>query len=352
MQNKTNDQVYAGFFVRLAAYLVDMLIVGAALIFVRIPMLVSAISNPENLIVREFFFQYSIADIIIYLLSAVYFIWFTHIQGATIGKKLFHLKVVSIEDRKPTFFELLYRETVGRFLSGIIANFGYLMIGFKSDKRGLHDMLSDTKVVYAHTDAKTEPMSTDAYVPATYVQPEERKPSKVIHVGLKEHAAVLKKRLLKRIPAEKLQTIEIELKIVQDIQTAESYRISKREERWVIEGSDQLGLYYGIGKFLDSAEWTEDAIYPVETEEIMIPENEIRTSCVSVWNQDWYQTASLEELERFVEELLLSGYNTIACKLPNDEQGLSEEELVIRLDEKTRVIYQTAKKYGMHMVEE
>jgi hypothetical protein len=50
--------------------------------------------------------------------------------------------------------------------------------------------------------------------------------------------------------------------------------------------------------------------------------------------------------------LLLSGYNTIACKLPNDEQELSEEELVIRLDEKTRVIYQTAKKYGMHMVEE
>ena len=33
MQTKTNNQVYAGFFVRLAAYLIDWLVVGIALFY-------------------------------------------------------------------------------------------------------------------------------------------------------------------------------------------------------------------------------------------------------------------------------------------------------------------------------
>ena len=39
MQTNTKDQVYAGFFVRLTAFLVDMIIVNAALLVIRIPML-------------------------------------------------------------------------------------------------------------------------------------------------------------------------------------------------------------------------------------------------------------------------------------------------------------------------
>ena len=38
MQTNTKDQVYAGFFVRLTAFLVDMIIVNAALLVIRIPM--------------------------------------------------------------------------------------------------------------------------------------------------------------------------------------------------------------------------------------------------------------------------------------------------------------------------
>ena len=37
MQNNTENQVYAGFFVRLAAYIIDWIIVGCVLLVVKLP---------------------------------------------------------------------------------------------------------------------------------------------------------------------------------------------------------------------------------------------------------------------------------------------------------------------------
>ncbi len=150
MQTKTKDQVYAGFFVRLAAFIVDMIIVNAGLLVVRIPKWIYCIGHPDNILVRDFIFKYSVYDIMVYLITVAYFVLFTYRCGATPGKKLFQLRVVSVEERDMTWFEVLYRETIGRFLAGIIMNIGYLMVFVEKDKRGLHDILSDTCVVYYH----------------------------------------------------------------------------------------------------------------------------------------------------------------------------------------------------------
>ena len=150
MQNNTDNQVHAGFFVRLAAYLIDSLIVGVALVVVSIPFWISSWVSPDNVVVRDLIFTYSIQDIVLYILGALYFIVLTYRTGATIGKRLLHLRVVSVEDRKVTLFEVVYRETVGRFLAALIANIGYFMIAVHGEKRGLHDLLSDTAVVYCH----------------------------------------------------------------------------------------------------------------------------------------------------------------------------------------------------------
>ena len=150
MQNKTDNLVYAGFFVRLAAYLVDLLIVGVALFIVKIPIWITTIGYPDNIIVKDLIFNYSIADILYYLLKVTYFILLTYFTGSTLGKKLFHIQVVSRENRNMTFFEVTFRETVGRFLSGLIIYVGYIMAGLDNEKRGLHDILSDTNVIYYH----------------------------------------------------------------------------------------------------------------------------------------------------------------------------------------------------------
>lgn len=150
MQTNTKDQVYAGFFVRLTAFLVDMIIVNAALLVIRIPMWILSLNSPDNVLVRDFIFQYSITDIVCYLLTVLYFTLLTYYTGATLGKKLFQLRVVSTEDRKMTFFEVLYRESIGRFLSGVIMNLGYLLILAQKEHRGIHDLLADTSVIYYH----------------------------------------------------------------------------------------------------------------------------------------------------------------------------------------------------------
>ena len=158
MQNKPENRVPAGFWVRFAAYLVDSLIVGAGLLLFRIPIGISSLMSPGNLLVMDVIFQYSIADILLYLLKVSYFILLTYFTGATLGKRLFQIRVYSEEDRKLTLFEVVFRETVGRFLSALFLQVGYLMVGIQKEKRGLHDLLSDTEVLYCHyKQVKAEP---------------------------------------------------------------------------------------------------------------------------------------------------------------------------------------------------
>lgn len=150
MQDNGSNLVYAGFFVRLAAYLMDMLLVSAVLLIVRLPIWATGLFNPQNILVKDFIFKYSVADILFYVLTATYFVLLTYFTGSTLGKKLFNIKVISTEGRRFTFFEILFRETFGRFLSKIIIYIGYIMASADRQKRGLHDLLSDTCVVYCH----------------------------------------------------------------------------------------------------------------------------------------------------------------------------------------------------------
>lgn len=93
------------FFVRFAAYLADMVIVSTALFFVRLPVWVTGIINPGNFLLKDFVFEYSIADILFYVLASAYFILLTYFTGSTLGKRLFNIRVISAEERKYTFLK-------------------------------------------------------------------------------------------------------------------------------------------------------------------------------------------------------------------------------------------------------
>ncbi|AGF57878.1 RDD family protein [Clostridium saccharoperbutylacetonicum] len=146
-QNKENLQ-YAGFFVRLSAYIIDCIIVGIALLVITVPRFIISMTDPDAFLIKQFLFKFSILDIVIYLCGLAYFVLMTYYCGGTLGKKLFKLKVCKDTGEKPSLFTLIYRESIGRYLSGLILFIGYIMIGVDSKKRGLHDILSDTLVVY------------------------------------------------------------------------------------------------------------------------------------------------------------------------------------------------------------
>lgn len=140
---------YAGFWVRLAAYCIDSAIVWAGLLFVKLAMGIFSVSG-VGILEAHLLFRYSARDIILYVFEVLYFILLTYGTGTTPGKRLMNLRVVNA-DLSPglSLVDVVYRETVGRFLCGLSVGIGYIMAGVDREKRGLHDMICDTRVVYA-----------------------------------------------------------------------------------------------------------------------------------------------------------------------------------------------------------
>lgn len=138
---------YAGFLPRLVAFAIDNLLIAIVLLFVKIPLGIATLISGANMLTKPVLFEFSTLDIIFYLLGVLYFVIATYNTGTTFGKWLLKLKVVSSNNTKLSFLDLLYRETIGRYLSSIIF-IGYIIIPFDSEKRGLHDHLCDTRVIY------------------------------------------------------------------------------------------------------------------------------------------------------------------------------------------------------------
>ena len=153
MQNHSSEVVeyeFAGFWVRLAAYAIDMAIVTAGLLIVRLVFLGVNLLIAGTVLEGGILFHYTLKDIVLYLLQAVYFVVFTYHTGTTLGKKVLNLRVVCTdEEKRLNLLTVIYRETIGRFLSGFILCVGYLLVGIDKEKRGLHDILCDTRVIYA-----------------------------------------------------------------------------------------------------------------------------------------------------------------------------------------------------------
>lgn len=145
MQNRLDSKIYAGFYVRFAAYMTDCIIAAALSFLIKLPLWTAAMAGLDFLN-KGILFRFTIQDIIQYLVFASYFVLLTYFGHATPGKKLFRLEVIT-EDGTWTFVNILYRETIGRFLSGLL-NIGYIAVAVTAKKQGFHDMFCDTFVIY------------------------------------------------------------------------------------------------------------------------------------------------------------------------------------------------------------
>jgi len=67
-------------------------------------------------------------------------------NGATLGKMALRLKVVKTEGELD-WVTIILRETIGKFVSGIILGIGYLMVAWDPKKQALHDKIAGTYVI-------------------------------------------------------------------------------------------------------------------------------------------------------------------------------------------------------------
>lgn len=137
------NKYYAGFFIRLLAYLIDLNLLSAfSFPVMMLSFFVMMTIFPKGNIVVAFM----TVGILLLFLIYDYFILTTYFFGTTVGKKLLELEVKNKDNTRVSLIRIIVRETIGRILSGIIF-LGYIWIFFNREKRSFHDIIAGTVVL-------------------------------------------------------------------------------------------------------------------------------------------------------------------------------------------------------------
>ena len=135
------DYVFAGFWIRFFAYLVDLLVVQA-LVAILIKPIFALVGI--NMLGNDPLTLFGFVQLLIFV---GYFILMTkYTNGQTLGKMIFGIRVVCFKEEKLSWQTILIREGVGRYIGKIVAVI-YLVAAFQNKKQHPIDMLCDTSVV-------------------------------------------------------------------------------------------------------------------------------------------------------------------------------------------------------------
>src|SRR6516225_3685267 len=146
--------VYGGFWIRFVAYIIDTIILAIAGTIVQFAF-VGSLRNivpfepgvqPGPEVFARIVGTVGLAGLINFAIAATYEALFVSKLGATPGKMALSLRVVR-PDGSLLGLGRAFGRHFAKILSGLILLIGFIMAGFDSEKRGLHDMICDTRVV-------------------------------------------------------------------------------------------------------------------------------------------------------------------------------------------------------------
>jgi len=86
-------------------------------------------------------------NILGFVIGAGYYIWMQGSCGQTFGKMLVGVKVIKIND-EPLSYGTAVLRYIGRTVNAFTLFLGYIVVVFNRKKRGLHDFIGGTKVIY------------------------------------------------------------------------------------------------------------------------------------------------------------------------------------------------------------
>ncbi|MDQ0896370.1 MULTISPECIES: RDD family protein [unclassified Paenibacillus] len=134
-----NKEVYAGFWLRTGAYVIDAVLVFVVTVIIGFAAsLIGAWSDYAAYIPI-------IVNLVMLVASMVYLIGMETKYGATLGKLAVGIQVVKLDGTPVPMGKV-----VGRYFSKIISSIlciGYIMVAFTERKQGLHDIMSGCLVV-------------------------------------------------------------------------------------------------------------------------------------------------------------------------------------------------------------
>lgn len=145
-KNNAKPIKYAGFWIRSLALFIDGIILILAFYIIQT---LTGIELTQSYSSSESAYPESwMVDFIGFLISICYATLTTGSSlQATLGKKMLGLRVIRSEGSRIT-----YLRAFGRYwatiLSGITLCIGYIIAAFTDQKKALHDMIADTRVIY------------------------------------------------------------------------------------------------------------------------------------------------------------------------------------------------------------
>jgi len=144
---------YAGFWIRALALLIDGLILGV----IQFPLsigfgfmltAVSASGGDRGSNIAAVLIIQFINLIISIIIPLTYSVIFVTKKSATLGKMALGLKIINADGREKISFGKAIGRHFAKMLNGFTLNIGYMMAGWDEEKRGLHDRICTTRVIY------------------------------------------------------------------------------------------------------------------------------------------------------------------------------------------------------------
>lgn len=130
----TSTPLYAGFWRRVAAYLIDSTVLTVGAVLIILPFSFNEyLAMLGGLVAIVFFFGYFV-------------VMHSSALQATVGKWLLRVKVTDREGNRIGIGRSLGR-LLGLFVSSFTLGIGYLLAGFTERRQALHDMIAGTLVV-------------------------------------------------------------------------------------------------------------------------------------------------------------------------------------------------------------
>ena len=144
-----NEYVYAGFWIRMAAYLLDFFILNFIGYIINYSMFGSAYLSASidgSFLSHTPYIVWMITSCLLVFAYNAFFL--SSSWQATLGKRIVGVRVINTDGSRLSFLKALGRCTIGYAVSSIIFCVGFIMVGFTPKKTALHDKIFKTFVVY------------------------------------------------------------------------------------------------------------------------------------------------------------------------------------------------------------
>lgn len=158
LENRTiTKPVYAGFWIRFVALVIDVILIYVVQTFLIIPLLGLfgiATITPTDMSNENILALYSTMMVPLIVLSffglIISWLYYAFMESssrqATLGKMAVGIIVTDLEGNRISFLKATGR-FFSKFLSSLILYIGYIMAAFTEKKQALHDMIAGTLVL-------------------------------------------------------------------------------------------------------------------------------------------------------------------------------------------------------------